>query len=415
MLSTSVKRGALLCFAAAAALVIVACGGSGSDGGGDSLAEGEPIVISSLTGPPEQGDEVMLQGMQIAADEINADGGVDGHQIEIESIPAGATPESVSAAYREAGERPEILGAFNGSGGGLAIRNLSETVKLPVITASGNDAVDRPVGRYVFANAETGPYATAPLTFEIERSGGESVAILHYEPDFDQQVGEAVEARCEDLGCEVTTVEEATSSASRSELIPRLTKMRASNPDMYMISELNANALKAARDLGMFDRPVLGNNYLANTPIAEATGKAGEDVTFASPKCTLTDLGELNQDDPMVEFCQNYRDAFKKKFPGEPLQGFSIYGYDAVNAFAAAAGKVLDAGDDLNRETLIDAMEDFSGEDLLGSGGFVESSPDNHRLVGPFEEGFVITQMRIGPDGPEYFIPEGADPAGSKP
>jgi branched-chain amino acid transport system substrate-binding protein len=404
---------------AASLIAVLGAAGCGSDddsGGGDSVGENDPLVFAQLTGPPEQGDPLMLQGMKMAAAELNEDGGVDGHEIEIKSIPTEASPESVAAAYRQAAQDQEVLGVFNGSGGGLAIRNLAQSTKLPAISASGNDAVDRPIARYVFANAETGPYATAPVRYAVERFGAETVGILHYEPDFDQQMVPSVEAACEEMGCEVVATEESTSTASRSELVPRLTNLRSADPDVYLISELNANALPAARDLGLFDKPVVGVNYLANTPVAEATGEAGEDVYFGTQKCRITDLADLNPDDPMVEFCQAYRDRWEQMYPGEPLQGFSVYGYDAVLAFATAARKVLEEGEDLNRETLTDALENITPEDeLFTSAGTVTSTPENHRIVGPFEEGFAMMEMTVGPDGPEYTIAKGADPAGAKP
>ena len=411
------KKGLIWALVAVTVLGIAACGDSDDGGGGgEGLAEGEPIVIAQLMGPPEQGDPVMNQGMRIAAEEINQDGGVGGHQIEIESIETDASPESTSAAYREAGSRPNVLGVFNGSGGGLAVRNLSESVKVPAITASGNDAVDRPIARYVFANAETGPYATAPVRYAVEQFDAKTIGILHFEPDFDQQIDEAIRAQCDELGCEVVAVEEATSDASRSALVPRLTNLRRANADAYFISDLNANALPAARDLGLFDdATILGANYIANTALAEATGEAAHDVYFSSQKCRLSDLTELQEADPMREFCREYRQRWETMFPDEELQGFSVYGYDAVHAFAAAAETVLADDKPLNRETLTDALEQFDGEELFTSAGYVQTSADDHRMVGPFEQGFVMMEMRLDDDGPVYTIPEGADPAGSKP
>lgn len=410
-----IKRGVLGAMLLLLAVTVAACGSSNGGSSGDSIGEDDPIVIAQLKGPAAQGDDAFKQGMEIAAKELNEQGGAAGHEIKLKFIPTEATPEAVSAAYRSAGDDAEVLGVFNGSGGGLAIRNLSETVKVPAITASGNDKVDRPATKYVFANAETGPYATAPLVYENELKPVKSVAVLHYETDYSQQIPGAIEERCEELGCEVTTIEASESTASRSQLVPLLTKMRATNPDVYAIEELNVNALKAARDLGMFDRPVIGSNWLANNAVGEAAGKSGEDVVFASTKCRITDLGELNQDDPMVEFCRNYEDRFETMFPGEQLQGFSIYGYDAVKAFAVAVEKLKDADEPVNRETVAEALADFSGQDLLTSTGYVQSSADDHRLVGSFEEGFVNMQMHVTPKGNVYKLAPNADPAGAQP
>lgn len=410
-----IKRGVLAAVLMLLAVSVAACGSSGGGSSGDSIGENDPVVIAQLKGPAAQGDEAFKQGMEIAAKEINENGGAAGHEIKLKFIPTEATPEAVSAAYRAAGDDPQVLGVFNGSGGGLAIRNLSESVKVPAITASGNDKVDRPATKYVFANAETGPYATAPLVYENEQKPVKSIAVLHYETDYSQQIPGAIEARCQELGCDVTTVEASESTASRAQLVPLLTKMRATNPDVYAIEELNVNALKAARDLGMFDRPVIGSNWLANNAVGQAAGKTGEDVVFASSKCRLSDLKELEPGDPMIEFCSNYEQRFNTLFPGEELQGFSIYGYDAVKAFAVAVEKLVEEDEPINRDTVAEALADFGGKDLLTSTGYVQTSEDDHRLVGSFEEGFVNMQMHVTPKGIVYKLAPNANPGGAKP
>jgi branched-chain amino acid transport system substrate-binding protein len=417
-----------LVLAASAALVAAGCGGSekaasgGGDGGGaektGGLAKGQPIVIGALQGPPEQGGPVFVQGMQIAAKEINDKGGIEGgHKIELKIFKTDATPESVTAAYREAGADKSVIGVFNGSGGGLAVRNLSNTVKLPAMTASGNDKVDRPVTRYVFANAETGPYASAPVRHAVEVLKAKTIAVLHYETDFSQQVPSAIEKSCQELGCKVVDVEASTSGASRAELVPRLTRMRAAKPDVYFIEELNVNALPAARDLGMFDRPVIGGNWLANTAVGMATGKAGEGVWFATQKCRLTNLDELAADDPMKTYCANYNKLWEQLFPGTTPEGFSVYGYDAVKAFAKATEKAIGAGKQVNRETITDQLESFGGDDLFAATGKVTSSKENHRLVGKFEEGFVGMMMKAtgAKTPPEYYIPPDTPKEGALP
>ena len=69
--------------AAAAAVLVAACGSDNGDGGGD---DGEPIVIGAAvaeSGIMSQFDEPVVQGAEIAIDEINADGGVDGRELEL--------------------------------------------------------------------------------------------------------------------------------------------------------------------------------------------------------------------------------------------------------------------------------------------------------------------------------------------
>ena len=80
-------------------LIIVACGGDSGDGSatapqteqsgtgtgaGDSSAEPFRIgVMESLTGPGETYGNVALQAKQLAIDEINAAGGINGRMLEL--------------------------------------------------------------------------------------------------------------------------------------------------------------------------------------------------------------------------------------------------------------------------------------------------------------------------------------------
>lgn len=401
----------VLAAATAAALTV----GLGTASG--SADANSPYVIGILQGPPAQGGPIFLQGMQIAAKELNAKGGIGGHPVSIKVYNTDGKLESVTAAYRAAANNKALLGVFNGSSGGLAVRALAQTLKVPAITASGNDKVDFPVSRYVFANAATGDYATAPLLHAVQVYGAKKIAVLHYtDVDFSVQIAPALRKRCPALGCEIVDEESISVGASNAELIPLLTKMKGSGADVYAIEELNPNALKAAKDLGMFDHKIIGFNWLAVTSTAQATGTAGEGVWFASQKCRLTNLNQLLPKDPMKQYCLNYQKGWNSLFPGTPLQGFSVYGYDAVRTFAAAAAKVAKANKSLTRETLTDAMGQFTGKELLTAVGYPKSSAKSHRLTGPFEQGFVGMMMKLDAKGnPIYYIPANTPRAGSKP
>ncbi|MGH2474660.1 MAG: ABC transporter substrate-binding protein, partial [Candidatus Limnocylindrales bacterium] len=89
--------------AAALALVAGACGDDDDDDAGatDTTEEGEepsgePItigVVTSLNGPFTPWGLQVRDGMQLAVDEINADGGVDGRPLELEVADDQMSPE----------------------------------------------------------------------------------------------------------------------------------------------------------------------------------------------------------------------------------------------------------------------------------------------------------------------------------
>lgn len=391
-------------------LIGAACGDD-DDEGADAGTGGEPIVLAGLEGEVAEGGPDFIKGMQIAVDQINAAGGVEGRMIELKILKTGGTPEGAATAYREAASDPAVLGAFLGASGALAIRDLSETVQLPIITASGNDKVDRPVAQYVFNNAPTSELVTSSLRYAVEHHDAKRVAAIHYETDFSSQIPDALRSGCERLGCEVVAIESGSATAAVDALVPQLTSMRNANPDVYYIETLNPAAIAAARQLNL-DKPIIAEQWLTVPPLAQACGANCEGVVFGGHKCRAPEL--IQADDPLKQHCDDYIAAFAEKFPDEPFALFSIYGHDAVRTYAEAASRVLADGEDLTRDSLVEAMETFDGEDFLTSHGFLETSADNHRLTGTWKEAYVNFTVEVEGENVQWVLAPEADPAGAE-
>ena len=395
-------------------LVGAACGDDdeGAEGGETSdQANTKPIVLAGLEGEVAEGGPDFTKGMQIAADQINAAGGVKGRKIELKLSKTGGTPEGAATAYREAGGDPAVLGSFLGASGALAIRDLSTTVKLPIITASGNDKVDRPAAPYVFNNAPTSELVTSSLRYAVEKLGAKKVAAIHYETDFSSQIPDALRGGCQRLGCEVVAIEKGSATSSVDALVPQLTKMRNAKPDVYYIETLNPAAIAAARQLKL-DKPIIAEQWLTVPPLAQACAAACEGVVFGGHKCRAPEL--VLADDPLKKHCTDYIAAFAQKFPSEPFALFSIYGHDAVRTYAEAARRVLDKGDELTRDSLVKAMETFDGKDFLTAHGYIKTAADNHRLTGTWKEAYVNFTVEAEGTTVKWVLAPTADAAGAE-
>ncbi|MCA1844852.1 MAG: ABC transporter substrate-binding protein [Actinobacteria bacterium] len=392
----------VLAAAFAAALLAAGCGKDNGktaeqkSGGQTAAPSSEPIHLAGLEGEVAEGGPDFTKGMQIAVDQINAAGGVEGRMIDLKVTKTGGTPEGAASAYRSAGSDPAILGSFLGASGALAIRDLSTTVKLPIITASGNDKVDRPVAPYVFNNAPTSELVTSSLRYAVENLGAKKVAEIHYETDFSSQIPDALKNGCQRLGCQVVDIENGSATAAVDALVPQLTKMRNAGPDVYYIETLNPAAIAAARQLKL-DKPIIAEQWLTVPPLAKACGAACQGVVFGGHKCRAPEL--LEASDPLKKFCDDYIAAFQKKFPNEPFALFSIYGHDAVRTYAEAARKVIKGGGSLNRDSVIKTMETFDGTSFLTSQGFLKTAADNHRLTGTWKSAYVNYTVQVAPDG----------------
>ena len=390
--------------AAVAALVAAGCGSSkannassaGKPAAAPSGGSKAPIVIAGLQGTAAQGGQDFIDGMLIAQNQINSSGGIDGHQVKVDVLQTQGTSEGAVAAYQQAAQNSGTIGAFLGATGGIAIRAQSDLVKLPVILANGTDSDVIPAKKYVFANDQGHQNSTASLYYAVHTLHVKTVAVLHYNTDFSEQIPGYVQAGCKQMGCTVTDVEAASATDSQQQLIPLLEKMKNSHPDAYYIESVNPNGMAAARQLGMFSKPVIAEQWLTVPAIQQACGTNCEGVVFAGHKCT--DPSVLPASDPYVKLCNDYINLFKQAYPGQPFALFSIYGYSAVQTLAEAARRVLSAGHALTRDAVVTQLESFHGhfQTLLGK---LQTSPTDHLLTGTFHEAYVLYTIQAAAGG----------------
>jgi branched-chain amino acid transport system substrate-binding protein len=119
-----------------AALSTTACGSDGSSGSGDG--DLTVALVIPLTGASAQTAKQMQNAAELAVDEINADGGVDGKDIALKVYDDKLTPEDATKEAQRAVTRDgaiAIVGAQS-SGEALAIREVAERSKIPFITSS---------------------------------------------------------------------------------------------------------------------------------------------------------------------------------------------------------------------------------------------------------------------------------------
>lgn len=403
------RRAPAIALAAAAVAAVVPGVAGARTVVGSAAPSGDPIVIAGLQGEVAEGGPDFVNGMLVAQDEINEAGGIAGRPVEVRVIETGGTPEGAATAYKEAADDSAVMGAFLGASGALAIRAQSETLGLPVITASGNDAIDIPVTKYVFSNSAGREYATSAISYAVNQLGATRIAVIHYGTDFSSQIAEATTTRCEELGCEIVAIEEAAADAPVDALIPQLTNMRNAEPDVYYLEGLNPSVFAAARQLGI-EEPIVSEQWLAVPALLDACGADCEGVTFAIHKCNVPEL--LQETDPLLELCEQYRERFIADTGS--WAGFSIYGRDAVYTYAAAIEALIEAGEDLTRDNLAAQMEMFDGS-LLTTHGAIETSPESHRLTGTWTEGYIDVIVEITDGAPTLALAPDADPAGSAP
>ena len=354
--------------AAAGAAVVMAMSLAGCDGGNmnypsgaSAVITGDTVVIGTVTtnsGSAAAYGEAELQGFQLAVDEINAAGGVNGKRIALESMDdKGDATEASNAFNKLAGDANVVAVAGPTiSATTAAIAPLADQTQLVTISpAATSDSIA--TGGYLFRTCFKDSYqGEVAARFAAENLKVEKVAVLYGTGDpYSSGVGEAFAKAAGELGLEVVA-KESSSSADDTEYSAQLQKIQAAGAELlyapYYYSVAGPYIIPQARSVG-FEGYVMGPDGYDGLKL---TGdKSQYDKTFYTT--------HYSADDDSNEKVQDFIKGFEKAYGAAP-NTFSALGYDTIYMIKQA---IEDAGDDLTREAVRNAVAGMEFEGVTGS------------------------------------------------
>jgi branched-chain amino acid transport system substrate-binding protein len=340
-------RGASRVVAAVAVLALVAAGcGDDDDGEAEAPADetgeggepsGEPITIAaltSITGPFAAWGLQVRDGMQLAVDEINADGGVDGRPLELEVADDQTNPdEGIAAIERLIEDEVVAIGGVISSDVGLATARLAEQGETPLfLVKSGNEEILTSDSRYTFRTClPAAPMVAAPIAQFAEEEGLTRVGAIIADYGWGQSFRAAAEEAFGELDgvelqVEVAPVDETdftTYLRNLQEFDPEILLATGHPPGSGPITVQSA-------DLGM-DVEVTG----AYSQLAGVMSAAGDAAVgrYSDFDCADYQSGEYQ------ELAQRYLELSDNTF----MEDDAVAGYGIVQMVAEA---VTEVGDD---------------------------------------------------------------------
>ncbi len=336
-----------------------------------------PITIGAieiLSGPASAYGIAIRNGFDLALDEVNKSGGINGTPLAIAyEDSAGKPDQAVNAARQLIGSRkvPLILGPTL-STEMFPVGPIANERKIPIIGTSTTANGITAIGPYVFRTSL--PEAdVVPVTLRVakEKLNIKKVAVMYGADDaFTKSAYDVMKASLEKLGIETLATE--TFGSKDSDFSAQLTKIKSLKPDAIVVSalvEAGSGILLAKKALGIPDSVrVIGGNGLNSPKVPQVAGEAANGVLVGSPWF----IGKPD------EANQKFVAAYKAKYNMDPDQ-FAAQAYDtlfiAAEAIKAAggpdAGKIRDA---LTKTKYSGVMGPFSfteGRDPADASGVV--------------------------------------------
>jgi len=332
--------------------------------------EGEPILIGTpynLTGGYASVDQPASNGSQLAAEEINAAGGVLGRPIELIVYDGKSDVPTISAIAKKMVEEDNVIAmvgltdtSYMKAAGPVAQEN-----QVPFIDVAGTAPVITSIGDYIFM-LPFGDNVQAAVAAEFAKEKGwKTCAMLVDEAmDYTKYLAKYFDERftSEDIGG--TVVSRLAYNMGDTDFSAQLTEFKNLDPqpDFYFISANPGEIgtiVKQARDMGL-TAPIMGGDGYDTPLLAELAGPVN-DVYFT------THQGIYDQSEKADAFIA----AYEAKYGTPPENVFAALGYDGIYLMAAA----MEAAGSAEGPAIRDALAATAGwEGVTGTISYGEGS-----------------------------------------
>lgn len=376
------KQLSALLAAALCAGALAGCGANSNSANAATSGAEDTVtlaVVSPVTGDSAEYGIHFNVGAQMAADKINEAGGINGKQVVLKSFDSKNDAKEAAEVARLICQDKTILATIGdfSSTCCMATAPIYEENKTVQISPSAG-LIDFPrVGPYNFSTTGVQENDGGFLMNRVinEKMGAKSVAIVYTNNDYGLNMLSYMTQEAEADGVAITDTEAIASGEKDFTAI--VSKMRQTEPEAVAImgsyNEV-ANCVKQIRQVG-WDVPVAISGSALTDQLVELLG---DDVNGIYSNIAFV----ASDNTPETK---EFNEEFTKR-ANMPPSFHSISTYDTVMLVCDAAIK---CGDNLNRETLKDAIQSYKGFDgLMGPFEFTED--------GAVYRGYKVVQYQDG-------------------
>lgn len=392
------KRTLLSLLLAAALLSTFACERRGGPGAGGATG---PIVVGyygDLSGRTSNFGQSTKAGVEMAADEINKAGGINGRQIQILSEDDEGRPEKAATVVTKLIDQDRVIALLGevASGNTLAAAPKAQAAKVPMISPSSTNPAVTQVGDYISRVCFIDPFQGDVMAkFAANTLKAKKAAImLDFNSPYSRGLTEFFEASFKRLGGEIVN-KQAYTQGDR-DYKGQLTAIRSSNPDVIYVPGYYGEVGVIAKQANQLDikAPLLGGDGWDSTQLWDLGGDSlnGDYIS-----------NHYSVDDPSPAI-QKFVADYKSRYGIVP-DALAALGYDAMKVLADAIKR---AGT-TEGPKLKDAIN--STKDFVGVTGVITIDKDRNAV----KPAVVLKLQNRKYSYVETIHPEGMAPVSSAP
>jgi branched-chain amino acid transport system substrate-binding protein len=317
---------------------------------GDTIRVG---VYGDTTGATSSFGQSTKNGIQLAFDEINAAGGINGKKLEMVFEDDQGTPEKAKTVISKLINQDKVVAVLGevASSNSLAAAPVAQEAKIPMITPSSTNPKVTEVGDYISRVCFIDPFQGSVMAkFAANSLGAKTAAILgDNSSDYSKGLTQFFEQEFTKLGGKVITKQ--TYAQKDQDFKAQLTQMRDQKPDVIYVpgyyGEVGIIA-KQARELGM-TQPLLGGDGWDSPELWKLGGNSLKPAYISN---------HYSADNPAPEI-QNFVKAYQAKFSVAP-DSLAALAYDSAKVLADAIRRA-GGTESAKLKDAINATKNFAG------------------------------------------------------
>ena len=331
------------------ALFAIACAGQSDD----AFRIG---VMESLTGPGETYGTVANQSKQMAADEINAAGGINGRPLELIVEDSQCSAQGAVAAYTKLTDVDgvKIILGTSCSSAMLGAAPLAEADGIILFSGLASNPDIANAGDYIFRTQMSDIQVGIDTGNQLWADGVRTLATITESTDYAEGVRRTTVAQFEKRGGQVVAEEYYASDIT--DFRTQLSKLFDAQPDALHLapqSEFAAGAIiKQAREVG-YDGPIYAETVSVGTTALDIAGDAATGMKAIT--------ADLDPDNPKA---QQVLSDFRQRYNYVTLPWHLGSAYDDVYI---AAECLKQTNDDQDADGFRDCMYDITWSGAIGN------------------------------------------------
>jgi branched-chain amino acid transport system substrate-binding protein len=317
--------------------------------------------IQDLSGPIAGFGKQVRLGMMLRVDEINEQGGINGRKIRLVVEDSAYDPKKAVLAAQKLVNQDKIFAMVGHIGtaqnmAAMPVQFEKNVINFFPVTAAREMYEPFHRLKYSFAATYYEQMRTAVPKLAKDK-GAKKVCTMYQDDEFGLEVMRGAEAGLKAAGMELA--EKTSYKRGATDFSSQIARLKSSGCDMVVLGTIireTIGAIGEAKKTGY--NPTFIGSSAAYTDLIHKLGGKPMDGLYATHTSQHPYLDEASQP---IRFWAN---KYKTKFNEDPTV-FSVYGYQLIDSFAAAA---LKAGPNLTTESFIKTMDNMTfPPDIFGS------------------------------------------------